>query len=168
VNQLGVLVLAFAPIGCGLVPERVHFDDPRVVELMGAARMVDRATLGFSPIDPTEELRLEWRPRAGYDAMLHVNGRTSRTIAFRRSATLYEWIGEQETFEGPAEYDTVDGRFHETITITFETVPISGHALNKIDIDYRGENERLSTLDLHDQLSLDEIVPVLIEWGYRE
>ena len=167
-KQLGVVMLAFAPIGCGFVPERVRVDDPRVVELMDAARTVDRATLGFSPIDLTGEFRLEWRPRAGYDAMLHVNGRTSRTIAFRRSATSYEWIGEQETFEGPREYDTLDGQFHEAIIITYEKVPLSEAPLNKIDIQYRGEDHRLLNLDLHDELSLNEVEPVLVEWGYRE
>src|SRR5262245_39678274 len=104
---------------------------------MVASRSVDRASLGFSKIDPSARLRLEWRPRAGYDAMLHVYGKTSRTIAFRRGPNSYEWIGEQETFEGPAEYDTVDGRLHEEITITFEKVELSGAPLNKIYIRYR-------------------------------
>lgn len=168
VKRLGVVMLAFAPIACGFVPERVCVDDPRVVELMVAARAIDRAALGFSPIDRTAEFRLESCPRAGYDAMLHVDGRTNRTIAFRRGATSYELIGEQETFEGPAEYDTVDGRFHEAVTITFEKVPLSGVPLNSIDIHYRGDDHRLLDLDLRDQLSLHEVRPVLVKWGYRE
>jgi hypothetical protein len=56
--------------------------------------------MGFTPIDRTSDLKLEWRPRDGYDAMLHVYGRTSRTIAFRRTDTGCEWIGEQEIFDG--------------------------------------------------------------------
>lgn len=167
-KRLGVVILIFAPIACGFVSERVSVDDQRVVELMASARAIDRAALGFSPIDRTAEFLLEWRPRAGYDAMLHVDGRTSRTIAFRRSNTSYEWIGEQETFEGPAEYDTVDGRFHEAITITFEKVPLSGVPLNRIYVQYRGEDERLLNQDLHRQLSLYDIRPVLVEWGYGE
>jgi len=51
------MMLAFAPIACGLVPERVSFSDPRVTELMLAVKSVDRASLGFSPIDPTAKGR---------------------------------------------------------------------------------------------------------------
>jgi hypothetical protein len=166
-KRLGVGMLAIALTACGLAPEPVSFGDPRVAELMKAMKLVDRAALGFSPIEPTAKLRLEWRPRAGYNAMLHVYGKTSRTIAFRHVADSYEWIHEQETFEGPAEYDSVDGRFHEAITITYEKAPVSGAPLNKVFIQYRGEDPQLLDLDTHDRLSLQEVEPVLVKWGYR-
>ena len=164
--RLALLVLTVCASACGFVPEPVSFDDPRVEALMAAVSSVDRASLGFSAIEPTARLRLEWRPRAGYDAMLHVAGKTSRTIAFRRSAGAFEWIGEQEIFEGPAEYDSVDGRFRETITITFEKVPLSGAPLDEVYIRYHGEDPRLLDLSNQDRLSLQEVLPVLVAWGY--
>lgn len=163
-----VVILIVITLACGIVPERVSFDDPRVKELITAMSSVDRRALGFSSIDPTADLRLEWRPRAGYDAMLHVYGKTRRTVAFRRGASAYEWIGEQETFEGPAEYVSPDGRFHEAITITFEKVPLSGAPLDKVYIRYDGEDQRLLDLDDRGQLSLHDVTPVLVKWGYGE
>ena len=122
---------------------------------MAAVSSVDRQSLGFSAIEPTAQLRLEWRPTARYDAMLHVEGKTSRTIAFRLSADAFEWIGEQEIFEGPAEYDHADGRSHETITLTFEKVPVSGAPLDEVYVSYWGEDPRLSSS--LDRLSLEEM-----------
>ena len=98
--------------------------------------------------------------------MLHVDGKTSRTIAFRRRGNSYEWIGEQETFEGPNRYDSPDGMFHEAITITFETVPVSGAQLNRVYITYRGNDPLLTELDTRQELSLDTVGPVLAKWGY--
>jgi hypothetical protein len=166
-KQFSVMILMLVLTACGFVPERVTFDDQMVNQLIVAASRIDRASLGFSPIDPNDKLRLEWRPRAGYDAMLHVYGNTSRTIAFHRGPNSYEWIGEQEIFEGPDEYDTADGRFHEAITITFEKVPISGVPLNKIYIQYAGDDQRLLDLNRDGQLTLLEVKPVLLKWGYR-
>src|SRR5262245_29839123 len=119
-RRLALLAFCAWGIACGFLPERVSAEDPRVIQLMTATKAIDRASLGFSPTDPAATLRLETRPRAGYDAMLHVDGKTRRTIAFRRRGNSYEWIGEQEIFEGPNEYDSPDGKFHEEITITFE------------------------------------------------
>ena len=41
--------------------------------------------------------------------MLHLGGKTIRTIAFRKNAAGFLWIGEQEVFEGPKMYKSVDG-----------------------------------------------------------
>ncbi len=162
-RKLGALLLASWSGGCGLVPESVSFEDSRVVQLMSAANEVDRASLGFTSISRQAELRLESRGRAGYDAMLHVYGKTSRTIAFRRRSDRFEWIGEQEIFEGPDEFDTPDGRFHERVVITFEKEPLSGVPLNTVTVDYSGEDPRLAN---RRPLSLTDVKPILAAWGY--
>ncbi len=147
---------------CGLLPERVSGDDPRLVPMFEALKRVDRAALGFTPIAPKAQLRVEWRPGRGYDAMLHVDGPTSRTIAFRRVGEGYQWIGEQEIFSGPNTYKTVDGVFHESITITYETQHISGVPLNTVDIRYSGDNPELAHPE---ELSLDRVRPMLERWA---
>ena len=51
--------------------------------------------------------------------VLHVYGRTSRTIAFRRTDSGFRWTGEQEIYTGPHTYASVDGKYREQITVTF-------------------------------------------------
>jgi hypothetical protein len=167
-KRLAPIVLAGHLFACGLGPHRVSFDDSLVGELLTAVKAVDRTSLGFTPIEPSAKLWLETRPRRGYDAMLHVYGKTSRTIAFRRAHKSYEWIGEQEIFEGPHEYDSPDGRFHEQITITYEIVPIAlvGFPPGQLHIEYWGDDARLHDLSIRGHLSLDAIRPTLIAWGY--
>ena len=131
--------------------------------MFDAISRVDRRSLGFTTIAPDDSIRIEWGPRHGYDVMLHIGGKTARTVAFRRTPSGYDWIGEQEIFEGPSKYKTPDGVFNESITITFETVPISGHPLSKIDVDYSGEDPELSHVA---QLTLDRARPWLKRWGY--
>lgn len=150
-------------MACGLFPERVRNDDPRLAPMYEAIRHIDRRSMGFTEIAPDAVLRVEWNARRGYDAMLHVDGRTSRTIAFRRAGDAYEWIGEQEIFSGPKTFKSVDGEFHETITITYETRPISGAQLGTLDIRYRGEDQELSTTDT---LSLERVRPILARWEH--
>ena len=118
--------------------------------------------MGFTDIPADAPMRLQSRRRAGYDAMLHVGGRTKRTIAFRQSGEEYVWIHEQETFEGPRTYDTPDGVLKESITITFESSLVSGAPLNKLDILYSGPDEMAFVQDL----ALDQVRPVLARWGY--
>lgn len=156
-----VLMLALA--GCGLVPQKVSMNDPRVQPLLTAAAAFDRTSYGFSPIPKNEEVRLELRPRNGYDAMLHIYGRTSRTIAFRRTKDGYRWIGDQETFTGPREYKSVDGVFREELCLTYEVEHISGFPINRLNISYRGEDPRLAWPR---EPTLEEVRPVLKEWGY--
>jgi hypothetical protein len=82
-----------------------------------ARAKVDRRALGFTPVSRDASIRLEQGSRNhGYDAMLYIDGKTSRTMAFRSVESRYEWIGEQETFEGPRKHKTVDGEFPEAIT----------------------------------------------------
>ena len=95
--------------------------------------------------------------------MLHLAGKTSRTIAFRKNAADYSWIGEQENFEGPKMYKSVDGTFHEEVTLTFEREHVSGVPLNKLSVSYMGEDPRLAG---RVNLSLSDARPILKEWGY--
>ena len=81
---------------------------------------MDRSQYGFSPLRRTGPVSIEGKSLFGdYDAMLHFGGNPSRTIAFRWDGKVYQWLGEQETFEGPQIWDKPDGRFHEEVTITF-------------------------------------------------
>jgi hypothetical protein len=157
------LVVALVIAGCGIFPEKAATDDPRVRPLLKAASAFDRSQYGFSPLPTSGYVHLESRPRAGYDAMLHLSGKTSRTIAFRKKADGYSWIGEQEIFQGPKEYKTVDGTFKEQISLTYEIEKVSGYPLNRLDVTYNGEDPRLAWPR---QLSLGDVKPILKEWGY--
>ena len=95
--------------------------------------------------------------------MLHITTKSVRTIAFRKESGNYFSIGEQETFEGPKTYKTVDGIFHEAITLTYETQDISGYPLNQLNVTYRGEDPRLAG---QNNLALPVVRPILEEWGY--
>ena len=96
--------------------------------------------------------------------MLHIYRKTSRTVAFKRTATGYEWMGEQETFTGPTEYESVDGKFHESITINYDRVPISGFPLNTLSVTYSGDEPELRNPA---ELSLELVRPWLKRWGYE-
>jgi len=93
--------------------------------MLEAVAKVDRQALGFSPVSRDAVIHLERGPRDGYDVMLHIDGKTSRTIAFKSVGSGYDWIGEQEIFEGPRKYKTVDGEFLEPITLTYDKVAAS-------------------------------------------
>lgn len=95
--------------------------------------------------------------------MLHIDGKTSRTVAFKSVGSGYEWIGEQEIFEGPRKYRTVDGEFNESITINYDKVPISGFPVNQLSVSYSGEDQALVWPR---QLSVEAVRPTLTRWGY--
>jgi len=156
-SLLLVLLLAVAT-ACGFVPEKVSLTDPRVKPMLDAMALVDRASLGFTAVESDADIRIELRSQFGYDAMLHVSGTTRRTIAFRRKGAGYEWIGEQERHEGPKTYDSPDGTFRESITITNEIVPLSGGTR----ITYTGPDPRLEN---RSDLTLDDVRPILEEWN---
>jgi len=156
--------LAFVLAGCGLVPQKVSVTDPEVQSLFSQARMFPREDYGFSPLprDEKTDIRIEKRSKGAYDVMLHIYSVTSRTIAFRREETGYQWIHEQEIFRGPKTYDSPDGRLREQIVLTYESEPLSGATTNTLRISYFGEDKRLSG---HSNLSLSEVQPILDEWG---
>jgi len=157
------LLLVSQAVACGIFPEDVVVSDARVQPLLKAAAAFDRTKYGFSPLPASGRVRLESTPRAGYDAMLHLGGKTSRTIGFRKNASGYFWIGEQEIFHGPRTYTSVDGTFQEQITLTFEKEHVSGVPLNRLSIFYTGEDSRLAG---HSDLSSKDVKPILHEWGY--
>jgi hypothetical protein len=161
-RALWVATFALLFASCGFIPQKVSWDDSRLIPLLKAIEAVDRSSLGFTPIDRSSTVRLESRPRAGYDAMLHIDGKTSRTIAFRKTPDGYKWIHEQETYTGPKTYKNVDGTFHEQIVITYGIEPVSGHAANKLHVEYWGEDPRLPA---HQPLTLEQVRPIIAEWN---
>jgi hypothetical protein len=159
---LAVLAVLATFSACGK-PEKVSFSDPRLKPLFKAVAEVDRASMGFTPVEPGADILLESGPNDGYDAMLHVEGQTSRTIAFQKTPNGYRWIGEQEIYTGPKTYTTDDGILDEQITVTHETVHISGggHPLGKTVVEYDGPDARLAN---RSGLTLDDVKPILAEW----
>jgi hypothetical protein len=158
---IGFLTVLLA--GCGLLPQKVTMDDPRVQPLLKAAASFDRTSYGFSAIPKTADVRMELSPTSAYDAMFHIYSKTSRTIAFRKTINGYRWIGDQEIFEGPREYKSVDGTFHEQICLTYEVERVSGYPLNRLNIAYSGEDSRLAN---RRNLALADLKPILREWGF--
>jgi len=131
---------------------------------------VDRAQYGFSPLPTSGPVSIEGKSsRGGYDAMLHIGGRTSRTIAFRRDGNVYQWLGEQEIFEGPRMWDTPDGRFHEHVVITYYKQAVFGE-FQGLTIQYSGPEEKLMMPreGPNHGLTLNEVNPMLEKWGYRK
>ena len=159
---LFILVALLLELGCGWMSERVSHDDPRLTPMFDAMQRVDRGAMGFTSIAPEAKILVEWGPRDSYDVMLHVYGKTSRTVAFKRTGNGYEWIGEQEIFEGPREYESSDGTANEALTIDYQRVPISGQPINIITINYWGGDPELAWR----RLSLSEVQPLLEKWGY--
>jgi hypothetical protein len=95
-----VLLAVIVFSGCGFVPEKVSLSDPRLIPMLDAIAKVDRASLGFTPIPTNAIVRLESRPHDGYDAMLHIDGHTSRTIAFRKTASGYNGLVNKKATQG--------------------------------------------------------------------
>jgi hypothetical protein len=147
---------------CDVFPEHVSVQDPRLAPLWQAARGFDRAKYGFTPLPQFGYVGWERRSRAGYDSMLHLEGKTGRTIAFRKTGTGYRWIGEQESFPGPKTYKTPDGDQREEIVLNYDIEPLDGSPLNKLSIDYFGEDPLLDG----QSLTLDDVRPILKQWGY--
>ena len=95
--------------------------------------------------------------------MLHITAKTSRTIAFRKENGKYVWIGEQESFQGPRKYKTVDGTFNEMVVLTYDVQRLTGYPLNQLTVEYWGEDSRLEG---RRNLTIGVVRPILIEWGY--
>lgn len=151
-------ILAFT--GCGLTPEKISLSDPQVQPLLKAMEQVDRASLGFTPVTTNAQIKLELSSGGSYDAMLHVDGITSRTIAFRKTTSGYRWIFEQEIYEGPKWYQTVDGTFREYLDIEYQTEPVDGIPVNQLFIRYTGSDTNLERRSF----TLAEIRPILDYW----
>ena len=83
-----ILLIMIGLSGCGIVPENVDFHDKRLIPLFKAISEVRRDSLGFSEIDLNSKIRLETKSKllsnSSYDVMLHIDGKTSRTISFKK------------------------------------------------------------------------------------
>ena len=140
-NMKKILIITVClATGCGFFPEKVEMSNPKLVPMLKAAESFDRTAHGFTPIPIKADVRLESRPKKTYDAMLHIYSRTSRTISFRRVGDGYRWTGEQESFQGPKQYTTVDGTFYESIVLTYEIEQISGYPTNRLNVTYLGKD----------------------------
>src|SRR5678816_3307218 len=147
--RLLFLLITVELLGCGVVPEKVSLTDPRLVPMLRAIAVVDREVLGFTPISPNSDVRLESRPRDGYDAMLHIYANTRRTIAFRKDKDGYRWIGEQEIHKGPKTYNTPDGPSQRRDCDFIRTGASGGDwsAVTAGHVRYHGEDTRLAHRD---------------------
>lgn len=164
--RLSIIALSIA--GCGFIPEKVDIGDPRVQSLLKVASSFDRTSYGFSSIpNEAKDVRLALRPTDRYDAMLHIDSKTSRTIAFRKVSGGYRWIGEQESFRGPKRYTNVDGMFYEQVVLNYDIEKVSGDPTNVLVVSYWGEDSRLSNGgQVRKGLTLNDVKPILKEWGY--
>lgn len=122
---------------------------------------VDRASIGFTPVTTNAEIKLELASGRAYDAMLHVYGATSRTISFRKTESGYSWTGEQEIYQGPKWYQTVDGTFREFMVIEYQTERVNGIPTNQLCIRYTGSDTNL----IDHEFTLDEVRPILEKWN---
>src|SRR5207253_438443 len=130
---------------------------------------VDRSQWGFTPIPKTGLVFFGRKTfRDDYDAVLYFGGNLERYIVFRWDGKAYQWLGEQETFEGPQIWDTPDGRTHERVTITFYKEAVEG-AFKGLNIQYYGPDLELSSLPKKGpnfSLKLADVGPLLEKWGF--
>jgi hypothetical protein len=141
-------------------PEKVLASDPRVAELLAVLAASNHTELGFSPILPDYEFKLEIGKRGGaFDRQLHVRGRTLRTVAFKKAGSGWRWTREQEIFEGPRKHTTMDGTFSESLCLSYEV----GHPSRRLNVSYSGDDAQLAWPR---ELSLADALPVLAAWGH--
>lgn len=160
---VAITILTVATAGCdhGLFPEKVLLSDPKIQPFLDAMEQVDRASLGFTPVTTNSDIKLELASGGAYDAMLHVYGATSRTISFRKTESGYRWTGEQEVYQGPKWYQTVDGTFREFMVIEYQTERINGIPTNQLYIRYSGDDTNL----IGREFTLAEVLPITAKWS---
>jgi hypothetical protein len=148
-----------------LTPTKIDYNNAELKPLWKAMTEVNRDSLGFTPIDENADISIENESilfEKPYDKMIHIYGKTSRTIAFKKiDSEKYVWIGEQEIYTGPRKFETADGEQNEQITITYHKSPISGAPLNVIYINYFGPDEKLSQ---NQELKITDIKPFIENW----
>jgi hypothetical protein len=162
VTRTSILFSLALLAGCGLTPQKLPYADPQVQQLLRATEAASTKRFGFTPVSSNADIRLE-KSSGAYDRMLHIYGRTSRTIAFRKQGDDFTWIGEQEIYTGPKQYTTVDGTLFEQICLTYELQRVAHYKLDHLNISYSGEDARLAHKE---NLTLQTILPILKEWGY--
>lgn len=163
VTRTSILVSLALLAGCGFTPQKLPYADPQVQQLLLASKAASTNRFGFTPVSTNSDIRLE-KSSGAYDRMLHVYGRTRRTIAFRKQGDGFTWIGEQEIYRGPKQYTTVDGTDFEELCFTYEVQRVAHYKLNHLNISYSGEDARLAHKE---NLTLQTILPILREWGYN-
>lgn len=152
---------AAALVGCRMFPRRIPPTGPDIAPFLAAMSEVDRAGFGFSPVGTNATVRLELGSKGkAYDVMLHIADGSSRTIAFRRTASGYRWIAEQEIFQGPRWRQTVDGNFRETVTLEYQLELLNGVPTNRIVVRADSDDPRLAG----GALALTDVRPVLKAW----
>jgi hypothetical protein len=145
-------------------PQQLPYNNLQVQELLRATDAASAFRFGFTSVDTNSDIRLEVAPSGSvYDRMLHIGGRTTRTISFKREADGFRWTGEQEIYTGPNKYQTPDGSFFETISFTYELLPVAHYRTNHLNVQYSGDDARL---DRWGDLKVEAVLPVLKEWGY--
>jgi len=140
-----------------------QMDDPKLKPLIEAAESSKREEYGFSPLPTTGDVQIEEAAGRGkgYDLMLHLSrGNVSRTVDFAREPKGYCWIGEQEVHEGPREVDSVDGRYRESISMTFSERARSGTP-EGLSILYFGPD---TSLVIRTDLTREEMRQLLEAW----
>lgn len=162
VSRAFTLVVLALLAGCGLSPKQLPYGDPQVQQLLRATEAASAHRFGFTPVATNANILLE-KSSGAYDRMLHIYGRTSRTIAFRQAGGGFTWIGEQEIYKGPKQYTTVDGTFFEQICLTYDLQRVSGYKLDQLNVSYDGQDQRLAWPK---ELTLQTVLPILKEWGY--
>jgi hypothetical protein len=129
---------------------------------------IDRAQYGLTQLPKSGRVLIEGKsPHGDYDAMLHFGGNPSRTIAFRWDGRAYQWLGEQEQFEGPKTYETPEGPLREYVAISYYRAAGFG-APEGLLIEYRGpEPLRRPGPETNWSLTLSEVDPLSRKWGLR-
>lgn len=156
-------VIAFVgATGCGKSESYsgLATSDPRLAEFAHMLS-VDRAALGLPPLPQQLSFRVERTGGGPYDVMLHFAGEPQRTIAFRRIDGSLKWVHEQVIVKGPRMHTTPDGTFPETLTLTYETSPVSGAELNRLNVLYTGPDLKLYTKT---DLTASDVQPLLDSW----
>jgi len=135
--------------------------DQRLRPYLSAMDAVDRTSLGFTPIPRDAKIRVV--PVGGereYDVHLQAS---FRDVYFRENADgSYEWVGESQAFTGPRRYDTGAGIENEELVIAYYRVPVSGAALNQVQVYYSGDDPRFKYEPF---LTLEEARTILQEWA---
>lgn len=155
-------VVALLTAGCGGSESHsgVAPTDPQVSEFADMLS-VDRAALGLPALPSQLSFWVERADGRAYDVMLHFDDKPLRTIAFRRVGGKLKWVHEQVIVEGPRRHTTPDGTFPESLTFTYETAPVSGATLNRLNVSYDGPD---MDLYMKSDLGAKDVQPMLDRW----
>ena len=119
----------------------VPVEDPRLTRFWTAAASFDRTRHGFSVLPVTGEVVFEHHPDAG-SAVIHTcqgADRVYRTVHFRLAGDSPRWIGEQQSFRSGRTFEDKEaGTLLEELILDYETEPVAGFPLNRLNILYRG------------------------------